>query len=704
MAALGLGLCATNVYAATPDTPALETQNSLRNLANAFSKRIGSKLREADGYMSGMSEKEIKMIPYYQALPDGEMLILLPTLSKVTRQNEHAEKLRLNYPITAIKEGRQVYVSLADFVSTAGFSIQVIGSENKAEGWFITEDRIFKLDTENQQITIGTATTSLPDNALLVEGDDIFVESKTLASWFKSQIFVDLQRQSVEIETTENWPLQDKLDRVDRSQGQFSKSEALFPLQEDGYGLVPTAPSANFFLRQGYRKYSDRDAQMTTSYSAQAYGDLGAHATTATVSGNDEDKLSAATVNFSRVSEDADLLGPLKARFYEFNDILPTRVPYAGGAGNELGVRVTNKSPYFTYDTNTRIEGDAPPGWDVELYRNTGQYLRGQTVTDSGRFIFEDVPLFAGENRFDLVLYGPQGEVRRDTRVFSVTPGAFGSGGLYDISLSAQNTQTYQASPVVTAAAPASANLMILPIRAVFKDKDRMQSITVVNTSDKAATFRISFFHQNQTADGGYAPVAAPSDPNLDLAKMLTYSPRQVTLPPGASQAIRLSVRRPAGLPDGEYRTHMHLQRLADDAVPSSDRPKRPGEGISTQLTINIGFSIPIMLRQGKNNATARIISPKIGVSKGQPAAIFTLERQGSYSTLGRAKVFYTPASGGGERQIGILNGLNVFPELSQRTAEVMLTEQPGSGTIRIIYEGDDADKGIVFDETRFQI
>src|SRR5512141_1252221 len=88
------------------------------------------------------------------------------------------------------------------------------------------------------------------------------------------------------------------------------------------------------------------------------------------------------------------------------------------------------------------------------------------------------------------------------------------------------------AQPVSTA----QADVLIMPIRTVFTGHDRMKSLTVVNTANTAATFRLSFYYQKQTPDGGYTNQGdKPLDPKYDIAKMISYSPRQVFLGPNAT-------------------------------------------------------------------------------------------------------------------------------------------------------------------------
>lgn len=251
----------------------------------------------------------------------------------------------------------------------------------------------------------------------------------------------------------------------------------------------------------------------------------------------------------------------------------------------------------------------------------------------------------------------------------------------------------------------ARADIMILPIRTVFKDRDRTKTLTVVNTSDKAATFKLSFYNQRQTPDGGYAKQDEPINPKYDLSKLLVFSPRQVDLPPSGKQSVRFSLRRPANFPDGEYRVHLKLQRISNDNGPELQQANK--KGASGRITINVGFSVPVIVRQGSNDAKAKIAEPKFvrGSADGKkpPRVEFFLDRTGKFSTLGRADIFWRASGGADEKKVGTLNDLNVYAETARRSVSIALNDKEiVGGTFRIVYEGDEIDKGISFDEKVF--
>jgi hypothetical protein len=112
-----------------------------------------------------------------------------------------------------------------------------------------------------------------------------------------------------------------------------------------------------------------------------------------------------------RSDPEGGLLGPLNATHFAVGDVQsqPSRLL---SVSSGRGAEITNR-PLFNpvaFD-RTRFEGDLPPGWDAELYRN-GELLAFSRSNGSQRYAFEDVPLIYGDNRFEIIIYGPQGQQR----------------------------------------------------------------------------------------------------------------------------------------------------------------------------------------------------------------------------------------------------------------------------------------------------
>ncbi len=432
------------------ETPVVEEQAArrpiaaaaLKNLARDFVRRMDKGFATADEYIARLRPDDIRRQRAFTDIPDGEMLLLEVQLGQANTM------IKIDRPVTAIKQGRDVMISLSDFVTAANFAVRVDASSRTAEGWYIRENQPFSLDIGAGRIQAGTRVFGLKPEDTLVQDSDIYIRGQSLAHWFDFDLFTNLGQQSMEVSTRQKWPVQEhkeRMERGDRTPG--NQPPPQLPRLDSPYKLV-SVPNIDIFTRSTYdRPGNTRKGESFHGYTVQTGGDLLGHTVQSTTIGNKVDKVLTSRVTFSRDSEDAELLGPLKARHYEFGDARTVSVPLAGSSPAEMGVRVTSKDPLQSYDTLTTVSGQAPPGWDIELYRND-QYQDVVVAGVDGRYVFEDVLLYAGDNRFKTVLYGPQGEIREEYQTIAVNPALYESKkGLYDFSVTMQNTNTYDKVP-----------------------------------------------------------------------------------------------------------------------------------------------------------------------------------------------------------------------------------------------------------------
>ena len=240
------------------------------------------------------------------------------------------------------------------------------------------------------------------------------------------------------------------------------------------------------------------------------------------------------------------------------------------------------------------------------------------------------------------------------------------------------------------------ARIDILPRKIVMESRDRSAEITVMNLFDEPSMMRVTVIHYRQNEDGTYTRLEKPLSDVFDPDTVARFSPRQFILSPGGRQKIRLSLRKPADLPQGEYRFHVLVTRydVEDDGGTKSN------EGASIQLKMNMGVAIPVVVRQGNLDVSAKMenirIIPASESSSGKPQLGLTIFRDGSASSIGELQAFWTP-KGAKSRKIGEITNMNVFSEIKRRDVVLPLEELPlGAGQLRLIYTNDD---GAVYDE-----
>lgn len=253
----------------------------------------------------------------------------------------------------------------------------------------------------------------------------------------------------------------------------------------------------------------------------------------------------------------------------------------------------------------------------------------------------------------------------------------------------------------------AAADLMLHPTRLVFEKNQRAAQLDLINNGQETATYRISLVNRRMSETGEFSGVDTPA-PNEQFADgMLRYSPRQVTLAPGAGQVVRVMLRKPAGLAPGEYRSHLMFERVPKARAQTSIEDRSSDSELEIKLTPLIGVSIPLIIRHGETSAVATISNVELQhPADGQPAmVVFELRRSGNRSIYGDLAVTFTPDNGAEQRVAGA-GGVAVYTPNPLRRIKMQLQSgiAPAHGTLRIVYRGRPEEGGKVLAEAVIQI
>jgi len=249
-----------------------------------------------------------------------------------------------------------------------------------------------------------------------------------------------------------------------------------------------------------------------------------------------------------------------------------------------------------------------------------------------------------------------------------------------------------------------AANLLITPSRVIFEDRTRTSQVTLVNKGTETTTYRISFIRQNMTEDGKFVPVE-DNEQGMYSDKMVRYSPRQITLTPGQSQIVRLMLRKPRDLADGEYRSHMLLQALPKTTKSDISKAVEENSGeISVEITTIIGVSIPVIVRSGKLSANLELSNARYVKSIDsniRSSVSLVMNRTGNKSVYGDFRVTYYDGSGQ-ELVVGSVNGVAVYTPNTVRTFQIPINTPDGinysKGRFHISYSesGMDEQTGLI--------
>ena len=232
--------------------------------------------------------------------------------------------------------------------------------------------------------------------------------------------------------------------------------------------------------------------------------------------------------------------------------------------------------------------------------------------------------------------------------------------------------------------------LMITPFRVVLDEKNRTAEVTLLNTTEKTNVYRMSWQDKEQTSLGSYVNVEMPEENQHGVSEMVRQSPRKVTVKPGKYQRIRLRLRMPADLPDGEYRSHLLMKVIGMGGDEKKAREEKVDKVI-TKVFPRISFSIPVIVRKGENDSDVAISALDIDTSDPKKLKLLVeISHSGNFSSYGVAKVYMTV--NGTVKKIGEVGNVALFRETVLRRVPIPLTvkEIAKGAVVQVVCDGGD--------------
>lgn len=336
----------------------------------------------------------------------------------------------------AIKSSTGIKIGLVSLIEVLDFPIESNLDDVTANGWFISASNSFLLKQNSNALTVNINKKEFVINSDKYEilHDDIYIESSEISKWFN--IFFDINYQELEIKVTSPvlLPIQEQLARQTKNIKSYELNPiATLPWKESPFQLI-SDPLIDVQLNS-----TSSNKHSSSGYSIVGGHDLAYYNADYFISGNNDELLNRATITLSKTSTTGDLLGFINATEYSFGDVTPVKTGLSETRSQSRGLTFSN-SPIDKIVDNDEVSltGTIQVGWDVELYRN-GTLIDQRLNVINGRYEFNDIELFYGQNKLELIFYGKQGQVNREVKDIYVNGNAVEKG---EIFYSASITQT----------------------------------------------------------------------------------------------------------------------------------------------------------------------------------------------------------------------------------------------------------------------
>ncbi len=323
----------------------------------------------------------------------------------------------LGDPMRGYQTPQGVCVDFADAIQALDVPVRLDKKSRRATGWFFSEDRRLILDRDANSVQAMGESGTIGPNDIYDTPEGWCVDLAALSKWTGVRFRADVSNLAVVIESDRKLPFLEALERKRRAarlQSEPHSDQKKFNLASLPQAHAPyqawRSPSVDVQIQTAWN--SGRG--FAAGYEALASGEALGMSYGARLAGQDSLGVDALRLKLYRNDPDAKLLGPLGATQFALGDVETQSGNLTGQSAFGRGAFVSNRPLQLPSRFGvTTLRGVLPAGWDAELYRN-GILRAYQADRGDGRYEFPDIDLQFGENDFEVVLYGPQGQIRHE--------------------------------------------------------------------------------------------------------------------------------------------------------------------------------------------------------------------------------------------------------------------------------------------------
>ena len=346
----------------------------------------------------------------WRADPDDQFLL-----------DVNIRQLRLGDGVRAYNTPEGTCVVLGDFLTTLDVPMRIDLAGKRASGWAFKETNRISIDYGTGTAKFGEKSEAIAPGTIRETPEGWCVQTTALSRWFGISVKPITTGAVLILQSEAKLPVELAIERQKRAQ---HLRPASFDLSSLPHVRVPyrmwRSPALDFVVSAGVTYRASDGMRVDRQSSVYAAGEIARLSYDASLTTTPQGKPSLLRLRAYRSDPDGHLLGFMHATHLGVGDVESFDDGLTGVAAAGRGAVVTNRplATRVAFD-RTRFEGDLPVGWEAEIYRN-GELLGFAKPDGAQRYVFDNVQLLYGENRVEIRLYGPQGQMRTREEVINV--------------------------------------------------------------------------------------------------------------------------------------------------------------------------------------------------------------------------------------------------------------------------------------------
>jgi hypothetical protein len=252
------------------------------------------------------------------------------------------------------------------------------------------------------------------------------------------------------------------------------------------------------------------------------------------------------------------------------------------------------------------------------------------------------------------------------------------------------------------------AEMMLIPGRVLMNDKNSYASVVLKNHGHATGNYSVELVDLQMLENGNVVPIEQGQPAPYSALPYLHVVPRSMSLKPNEIQKIQLVLHKPPNLEDGEYRAHLKV-RLVDENADGEKASVVTAKSVTISVKAHLVMIIPVIFRHGETSYTMQIDSPKLSRNaSGIPIVEMYLVREGNRSSMGDISITHI-APDGKSQLLVFYPGVPVYRGTPRRFVSVPLQEIPkdvnlSTGSLKITYATPEDEQSKVLAETALRL
>ena len=299
--------------------------------------------------------------------------------------------------------------------------------DSTVSGWFHRKERTFQFNPSTGEAYNDTGQVPSKSGDIFLLDGIIYASATLLSRVWPVELAFESNDSAIIVSVDETLPFQARLERQQRialvhARKKREKPDAHFPKEPRKPYALWSKPFVDTTIHASWAE----GRKSSSNWRHTLVGEYLYMTTQASIEYSLDHAERNGNVHYldfvmSRKDASGGIFGFDGLRELMIGDIAPVPIPLLPGGGRERGVYFSTR-PFWRPNNNldtTSFSGIAKPGYYAELYRG-GILLDARTVTENGRYDFQDVPLIGGKNALRVKVYAPEGLVREDSKTVNL--------------------------------------------------------------------------------------------------------------------------------------------------------------------------------------------------------------------------------------------------------------------------------------------